>query len=54
MSRVYRVPLVLTPQQEDVLSQPLRRGEAQIGVMNDRRDGKTEGSRTLAHGGLGW
>jgi ABC-type glycerol-3-phosphate transport system substrate-binding protein len=42
---------------KDVLSQPFRRGKSQIGVI--RRDealrgGETEGSRTLAHGGLGW
>jgi hypothetical protein len=43
--------------EKDVLSQPFRRGKSQIGVI--RRDealrgGETEGSRTLAHGGLGW
>ena len=39
---------------KDVLSQPFRRGESQIGVMKGLRDGETEGSRTLSHGTLGW
>ena len=42
---------------KDVLSQPFRRGESQIGVIRrDQalRDGETEGSRTLVHSGLGW
>src|SRR4051794_12848644 len=42
---------------KDVLSQPFRRAESQIGVIRREqavRDGETEGSRRLAHGGLGW
>jgi hypothetical protein len=45
---------VSRPVQKDVLSQPLRRGESQIGVMKGRRDGETEGSRTLARSSRGW
>jgi hypothetical protein len=42
--------------EKDVLSQPFRRGESQIGVMRREqavRAGETEGSRTLVLSGLG-
>ena len=42
---------------KDVLSQPFRRAELQIGVMRrdpGLRDGETEGSRTRVLSGLGW
>jgi hypothetical protein len=39
---------------KDVLSQPFQRWDSEIVVMRGCWGGETEGSRTLAHGSLGW